>query len=67
MYAIAAGKYPSPPARDLYFVAKGKPTDIAVLAFLEWIITDGQKYVHDAGYVNLTKEKVQAESEKLSK
>lgn len=67
MEAIASGKYPSPPARDLYFVSKGKPTDVAVLAFLEWIITDGQKYVHDAGYVNLTQEKIQAESQKLSK
>lgn len=66
MEAIASGAYPSPPARDLYFVSKGKPTNIAVLAFLEWIITDGQKFVHNAGYVNLTEEKVKGESEKLS-
>lgn len=66
MDAIASGKYPSPPARDLYFVAKGKPKNIAVLAFLEWIVTDGQKYVHNAGYVNLTEEKVKSELQKLS-
>lgn len=67
MDAIASGKYPSPPARDLYFVSKGKPKNIAVLAFLEWIVTDGQKFVHNAGYVNLTEEKVKSELQKLSK
>lgn len=66
MDAIASGKYPSPPARDLYFVSKGKPENIAVLAFLEWIVTDGQKYVHKAGYVNLTEEKVKTQIQKLS-
>ncbi len=67
MDAISSGKYPSPPARDLYFVSKGKPTNIAVIAFLEWIVTDGQKFVHNAGYVNLTDEKVKSELQKLSK
>lgn len=67
MEAIASDKYPSPPARDLYFVSKGKPTNIAVLAFLEWIVTDGQKFVHNAGYVNLTEEKVKSELQKLAK
>jgi phosphate transport system substrate-binding protein len=66
MDAIASGKYPSPPARDLYFVSKGKPENIAVLAFLEWIVTEGQKYVHKAGYVNLTEEKVKTQIQKLS-
>ncbi len=66
MAAIASGKYPSPPARDLYFVSKGKPKNIAVLAFLEWIVTEGQKYVHKAGYVNLTEEKVASDLQKLS-
>ncbi|HLO92139.1 MAG: PstS family phosphate ABC transporter substrate-binding protein [Chloroflexota bacterium] len=66
MDAIATGKYPSPPSRDLYFVSKGKPKNIAVLAFLEWIVTDGQKFVHKAGYVNLTEEKVKNQLQKLS-
>lgn len=66
MDAIASGKYPSPPARELYFVSKGKPQNIAVVAFLEWIVTEGQKYVHKAGYVNLTEEKVKSEIQKLS-
>ncbi|HEX2937034.1 MAG TPA: substrate-binding domain-containing protein [Bacteroidales bacterium] len=58
--AIANGKYPSPPARDLYFVTAGKPTKKVLVAFISWVLTDGQKYVHEAGYINLPKEKLEA-------
>ena len=54
--AIAKGKYPSPPARDLYFVTKGKPTNKLVIEFLKWVLADGQKYVNETGYINLSKE-----------
>jgi len=59
MAAIASGKYPSPPARDLYFVARGKPQNPAVLTFLEWILDKGQQYVQLAGYVPLSPEVIQ--------
>ncbi len=58
--AIAAGKYPSPPARDLYFVLKGNPKNAAVKEFIKWVLTDGQKFVKDAGYINLSKQKIDA-------
>lgn len=51
--AIANGRYPAPPSRDLYFIAKGKPTDPATLDFLRWVLTDGQSLVTAAGYVPL--------------
>jgi len=54
--AIAKGKYPSPPSRDLYFVTKGKPTNKLVIAFFKWVLSDGQKYVNQTGYINLSKE-----------
>ncbi len=54
--AIAKGKYPSPPARDLYFVTHGKPKSPVVIAFLKWVLADGQKYVNETGYINLSKE-----------
>lgn len=63
--AIASGKYPSPPARDLYFVTKGKPQNKVVKEFIKWILTDGQKYVHALGYINLSKEKILTETSKL--
>jgi phosphate transport system substrate-binding protein len=52
--AIRNGIYPSPPSRDLYFVSKGKPRNEIVKEFLKWILTDGQKYVKKAGYVELS-------------
>ena len=64
--AIAAGKYPSPPARELYFVAKGNPKNNKLLTeFIRWVLTDGQKFVHEAGYIALPKEKITAEQKKI--
>ena len=64
--AIAAGKYPSPPARELYFVCKGNPKNNKVLtAFIKWVLTNGQKYVNEAGYIALPKEKITSEIKKL--
>lgn len=63
--AIASGKYPSPPARDLYFVTSGKPVKKELVEFIRWSLTDGQKYVFDSGYINLSKEKLAAGLEKV--
>ncbi|MDR0814130.1 MAG: PstS family phosphate ABC transporter substrate-binding protein [Bacteroidales bacterium] len=57
--AIAEGRYPSPPARDLYMVAKGVPTKPEVIAFLKYILSDGQKHNIPTGYINLSEEKLQ--------
>jgi phosphate transport system substrate-binding protein len=65
MKAIRDGVYPSPPARDLYFISKGKPQNEIVVAFLKWIMTEGQKYVEEAGYVKLKDEQIATESKKL--
>jgi phosphate transport system substrate-binding protein len=56
--AIAQGKYPSPPARDLYLVSKGKPTNPVVVAFLKFILTEGQQYNVPNGYISLPKDKL---------
>jgi phosphate transport system substrate-binding protein len=65
--AIAAGKYPSPPARDLYFVTKRKPLNNSIASeFIKWVLTAGQAYVHESGYIDLTKEKLKSELEKIS-
>jgi phosphate transport system substrate-binding protein len=57
---IADGTYPTPPSRFENLATKGKPTGL-VLAFIQWILTDGQPYLDQAGYVRLTPEQ-QAES-----
>jgi phosphate transport system substrate-binding protein len=61
---IASGIYPSPPARDLNLVTNGKPTSL-VQAFLKWILTDGQKFVNESGYVKLPEVKLLEAMEKI--
>jgi phosphate transport system substrate-binding protein len=63
--AIKDNKYPSPPARDLYFVSQGKPKNNVVVAFIKWILTDGQNFVNESGYVRLSEEKIGNELTKL--
>jgi phosphate transport system substrate-binding protein len=58
--AIAAGVYPSPPARELYFVIKGKPGRPLLAEFLEWVLTEGQRHVAEMGYIGLAPERISA-------
>ena len=58
------GVYPSPPARELNLVTNGQPTEL-VKSFFTWILTDGQAYLEEAGYVALSPERVAAELQKL--
>lgn len=58
--AVSSGDYPSPPARFENLATNGKPTGLA-LAFIRWIITDGQQYTEPSGFVPLT-DAQQAES-----
>ena len=49
--AIASGKYPTPPARNLYLVTHGQPRDPVVKAFLRYVLTQGQKAAVKNGLV----------------
>jgi phosphate transport system substrate-binding protein len=62
--AVAGGIYPAPPARDLNLVAGGKP-DGLVLAFLRWVLTDGQAYIDEVGYIALSPEILDGAMSKL--
>jgi phosphate transport system substrate-binding protein len=66
MKAINDGRYPSPPARDLFLVSGGKPSSQLVKVFLKWILSDGQKFVNEAGYVTIKPEQITAELQKLN-
>lgn len=61
---IADGTYPSPPARFENLATKGKPTGLT-LEFIRWILTDGQKFLDQAGYVPLTSQQQQDALAKL--
>jgi len=63
--AINTGKFPSPPARDLFLMTKGKSTNPVVIEFIKWVLTEGQQYVTSSGYVTFPKEKLEEELKKL--
>ena len=64
--AIDEGRFPSPPARYLYLVTKGKPTRPVVVEFLKFIVTEGQQYANETGYIALSEEQMKTEQEKLN-
>jgi len=49
--AISDGRYPSPPARELYFVCKGIPERPVIRRFINWVLNAGQAYLGEAGYI----------------
>jgi len=63
--AIADGTYPSPPARELYFVSKGKPAKQSTLEFIRWTLTDGQKFIKEAGYIPIDQQELNNYLDKL--
>lgn len=56
--AIADEVYPFPPARVLYLVTKGEPTP-TIVEFYQWVLTEGQAFVSEAGYVPLPEKRLQ--------
>jgi len=62
--AVANGDYPSPPARDLNLVTQGKPQGLTK-GFVVWVLTEGQSFVDEVGYIALSPEKLDAERAKL--
>ena len=65
LQAISTGAYPSPPARELYFVSKGKPVKQATLDFIQWTLTKGQDFIKESGYVPINQHKIKSYQEKL--
>ena len=63
--AVGSGIYPSPPARELYFVSKGKPIKKATLDFIRWTLNEGQKFVLEAGYVPMDQDELNNQLKKL--
>jgi phosphate transport system substrate-binding protein len=62
--AVMNNIYPSPPARLLFLATKGKPTALT-LAFMQWIVGDGQKYLIESGFIPLTTDQLKEAQAKL--
>ncbi len=50
--AVVSGFYPSPPARDLYLLTKDRFSGPAQ-EFVRWILSGGQQYLDEVGYIQL--------------
>jgi phosphate transport system substrate-binding protein len=56
--AVMAGVYPSPPARDLYLVTQTEFKGLTA-EFVRWILTDGQQYIGEVGYISLSEDQIE--------
>jgi ABC-type phosphate transport system, periplasmic component len=56
--AVERGDYPAPPAREMWLAANGEYGAEAA-AFVEWVLTDGQQYVSENGYVPLEQNRLE--------
>jgi glycine cleavage system H lipoate-binding protein/ABC-type phosphate transport system substrate-binding protein len=59
------GKYPKALFSNIYTVAKGQPENAAEIAFVKWVLTDGQKYLAVNGYSDLLVSERQSAADKL--
>ena len=64
LQAVRSGVYPAPPARDLYLTTKDRFKGPAK-EFIRSILTDGQKYVDEMGYIRLKDDQIQEALKKL--
>ena len=54
--AVEADKYPAPPARSLYLISKGVPTDSTKVEFLRYVLGEGQSFNEPSGYVQVAED-----------
>lgn len=59
------GKYPKALSGTIFSVSSVKPKNEAEVAFLKWILTDGQQYLSSNGYSDLVYNERQSQLEKF--
>ncbi|MDP2660037.1 MAG: substrate-binding domain-containing protein [Dehalococcoidia bacterium] len=62
--AIAKRAYPWPPARELNLLTLREFKGVTG-EFVKWVLTEGQKYAPEAGYIPIPKERAQQELAKI--
>jgi len=63
--AVWIGKYPKTLYSNIYSVSSSQPDNVSELAFLKWVLNDGQKYLITSGYSDLLLTERQATTDKL--
>lgn len=60
------GKYPKALYRDVYYVSPAQPATETEIAFLKWILTDGQQFLNLYGYSDLVYSERQSKLDKFN-
>jgi len=60
------GKYPKALYSNIYAVSNATPTNEAEIAFLSWVLTDGQQIMNANGYCDLASSESQSQLAKLN-
>ncbi|WP_202911870.1 PstS family phosphate ABC transporter substrate-binding protein [Natrialba swarupiae] len=63
--AVEEGTYPAPPAREMFLASNG-PFEDEAYDFVEFVLTDGQQYVRENGYVPLEDDRLDEAQETLA-
>ncbi len=59
------GKYPKPLFSNIYSVASVQPENVGEIAFMKWVLSDGQAYLSGNGYSDLLVSERQSAGDKL--
>jgi glycine cleavage system H lipoate-binding protein len=60
------GKYPKALSGNIYSISSQKPKNEIELAFLNWVLTDGQKFLNANGYSDLVSSEVKSQLDKIN-
>lgn len=63
---IWIGKYPQALTNTVYVVSLLKPENVAEVAFLKWVLTDGQQFLNASGYSELVYNEKQSQLGKFN-
>jgi glycine cleavage system H lipoate-binding protein len=66
MRGVWIGKFPSSLTRNIYSVASAKPVIENEIAFLTWVLNDGQSYLNQNGYFDLVYSERKAKTDLLT-
>ena len=60
------GKYPKALSGNIYSVSSQKPKKVTELAFLSWVLTDGQNFLKTNGYSDLVSSEIKSQLDKIN-
>ena len=60
------GKYPKALVSNIYAVSNAQPVQENEVAFIKWVLTDGQQFMNANGYCDLVNSESQSQLDKLS-